>query len=160
MIAIQSNKQLQFPPANVGYVRMEIDLIQNKPNEGVYELRIIDTCFEKIITQKLKPSYVPQYTTDEPPILIEPLPTDYEDIETEKVLEKHTRFKKYGYEDLKQLAQSLNIDFSDTLLTVENINSLFREGLLLVTQGECQAGISGVGKGMYFSEVTDWELVE
>lgn len=54
MIAIQSNKKLQFPPANVGYVKMEIDLIQNKPIEEVYEIRIIDTCFDIVLEKQLK----------------------------------------------------------------------------------------------------------
>ena len=48
MVAIQSTKKLQFPPASVGYVKMEIDLIQNKPSEEIYEVRIVDTCFDNV----------------------------------------------------------------------------------------------------------------
>ena len=44
MIAIKSTKKLQFPPASIGYVTMEIDLVQNKPKEEVYELRIVEEC--------------------------------------------------------------------------------------------------------------------
>lgn len=54
------------------------------------------------------------------------------------------------------IAIQLNVDFSDNTLTLENINELFREGLLLTTQLECQQGISTPGRGMYFSETQDW----
>ena len=57
MIAIKSNKKLQFPPASVGYVTMEIDLIQNKPKEELYELRIIDTCTDSVIEKYQFPIY-------------------------------------------------------------------------------------------------------
>ena len=49
IIAIKSNKKLQFPPTSIGYVVMEIDLIQNKPKEGIYELRIVDRCVEDVL---------------------------------------------------------------------------------------------------------------
>ena len=159
MIAIQSNKKLQFPPASVGYVKMEIDLIQNNIREQTYTVRIVDTCFEKIIENRLKSTYVEQYTTTEPITLIEPTEEDYEDVEIIKVLETVTRFTPYSYAKLKQLATFLNVDFSNNNMTVENINELFRQGLLVTTQMECQQGISGPGKGMYFGEINDWELL-
>lgn len=144
MIAIQSNKKLQFPPASVGYVKMEIDLIQNKASEEVYEVRIIDTCFDKVTETKE---------------VIEDGQTVQKLEEVTKILGTNTRFKKYQYAELKELGKLLNIDFSDNSKTIENINQLFREGLLLITQSECQQGISGTGKGMYFSQAQDWEIV-
>lgn len=52
MIAIKSKKDLMFPPSYRGIVTMKIDLIQNKPEEEVYELRIIDTCMKGEDSQK------------------------------------------------------------------------------------------------------------
>lgn len=148
MIAIQSNKKLQFPPASVGFVRMEIDLIQNKPKEEVYELRIIDTCFEYGTERRLKLSYVQQENVD-------PTEDDYEDVEIEVVLGKNTRFKTYSYDELKQMSQIIPTSNADN--EIDQINGLFKNGLLFITQMECSQNISGEGKGMYFSQTTDWE---
>jgi|LakMenEpi03Aug12_release.lakeMendotaPanAssembly.Ray.scaffolds.fasta_scaffold00217_20 hypothetical protein len=160
MIAIQSNKKLQFPPANVGYVKMEIDLIQNKPSEEVYELRIIDTCFDKVIEKQLKKDYILQITPEKPINLIEPKEEDYEDVEVIKILGTNTRLKKYTYAQLKELSIQLNVDFSDNSLTLQNINELFQKGLLIIIQLECQQGISGKDKGMYFSKIEDWQILK
>ena len=160
MIAIQSNKKLQFPPASVGYVKMEIDLIQNKPIEEVYEIRIIDTCFDVVLEKQLKKDYIPKVTEEAPITLIEPTEEDYEDVEVVKVFGTNTRLKRYTYSELKQLSTKLNVDFSDNSLTLQNINELFQKGLLIIIQSECQQGISGEGKGMYFSEVDDWQILK
>lgn len=144
MIAIQSNKKLQFPPASVGIVKMEIDLIQNKPSEEVYELRIVDTCFEIVNEEK--------EILETEGIVTKVIPV-------KKILGTNTRLKKYTYAELKELGKLLNINFQENTLIIENINELFAQGLLLVTQSECQQGISGEGKGMYFSEAQDWERV-
>ena len=69
------------------------------------------------------------------------------------------QIKKCIYNKLKQLFIKLNVDFSDNLLTLQNINQLFQQGLLLVVKSECQMGISGEGKGMYFSEAKDWKIL-
>lgn len=142
MIAIQSNKKLMFPPASVGFIKMEIDLIQNKPSEELYELRIVDTCFDNV-KEKVE-------TLNEKGEIVEEIK------DTIKVFGTNVRIKIYPYVQLKQLATQLNVDFSNNTLILENINELFREGLLLTTQLECQQGISGEGKGMYFSEAQDW----
>jgi hypothetical protein len=144
MIAIQSKVKLQFPPASVGFVKMEIDLIQNKPSEEVYEIRIIDTCFELVKEEQE---------------VLENGEFVKKQLEVEKTLGTNTRFKKYAYSELKELGKMLNIDFSDNSKTIENINELFSKGLLLITQSECQQGISGEGKGMYFSNAQDWKIV-
>ena len=121
---------------------MEIDLIQNKPSEELYEVRIVDTCFDNV-KEKVE-------TLNEKGEIVEEIK------DTVKVFGTNVRIKVYPYAQLKQLATQLNIDFSDNTLTLENINELFREGLLLITQSECQQGISAPGKGMYFSEAQDW----
>ena len=142
MVAIQSNKKLMFPPASVGFIKMEIDLIQNKPSEELYEVRIVDTCFDNV-KEKVE-------TLNEKGEIVEEIK------DTVKVFGTNVRIKVYPYAQLKQLATQLNVDFSDNTLTLENINELFREGLLLITQLECQQGISTPGRGMYFSEAQDW----
>lgn len=142
MIAIKSEKKLQFPPASVGFIKMEIDLIQNKPSEELYEVRIVDTCFDNV-KEKVE-------TLNEKGEIVEEIK------DTVKVFGTSVRIKVYPYAQLKQLATQFNVDFSDNTLTLENINELFREGLLLITQSECQQGISTPGRGMYFSEAQDW----
>ena len=159
-IAIQSNVKLQFPPASFGYVKMEIDLIQNKPIEKVYEVRIIDTCFDKIFEKQLKKDYIPKFVDENSTILSEPLSSDYEEVEVINIMATSTRFKKFSYEELKQLAAFVSVDFSDSNIVIDNINTLFKKGLITITQMECQKGISGKGRGMYFSEVQDWNLIQ
>ena len=145
MIAIQSNKKLQFPPASIGYVRMEIDLIQDKPSEKLYELRIVDSCIDT--------------TVETVPILSLDGTTEEKQVETTKVLASTTRSKTYTYEELNQLGKFLQISTTDFPSLTDYINELFRKGLLLTTQQECQKGVSIEGKGMYFSEVQDWEII-
>lgn len=55
MISIKSNKELFFGQAKLGYVRMHIDMIINRPSERTYELKIVDSCF------KLEEEEVPVY---------------------------------------------------------------------------------------------------
>ena len=145
MIAIKSNKKLQFPPASVGYVTMEIDLIQNKPKEELYELRIIDTCTDSVIEKISVPNIQGEIEEQSTEVL--------------KVLGTNIRTKSYTYEELSQLGQILKLNVSNFPSLTDYINELFRQGLLIITQQECQKGISGEGKGMYFSEVQDWILV-
>ena len=145
MIAIQSNKKLQFPPASIGYVTMEIDLIQNKPKEEVYELRIVDTCTDVVI--------------EKTPVLNMQGEIEEEEKEVVKVLGTNFRYKSYTYQELTQLGQILNIDASNFPSLIDYINELFKQGLLVTTQQECQEGISGEGKGMYFSEAQDWVII-
>ena len=145
MIAIQSNKKLQFPPASVGYVTMEIDLIQNKPKEEVCELRILDTCTDVVIEKN--------------PVLNTQGEIVEEEKEVVKVLGTNFRYKSYTYQELAQLGQTLNLDASNFPSSIDYINELFKQGLLVITQQECQEGISGEGKGMYFSEAQDWVIV-
>ena len=145
MIAIQSNKKLQFPPASIGYVTMEIDLIQNKPNDEVYELRIIDTCTDVVIEKTFVPNIQGEIEEQEKEVV--------------KILGTNIRSKSYTYQELSQLGQILNLNISNFPSLTDYINELFRQGLLITTQQECQKGISGEGRGMYFSEIQDWIIV-
>ncbi|WP_018676104.1 hypothetical protein [Riemerella columbina] len=142
-IAIKSNKDLMFPPMHRGVVTMEIDLIQNKPKEELYELRIIDTCTINVEETKEVKN----------PISGEVESTEI--VNVKKVLGTPvTRLKSYTYEDLGQLSAVLNLNHEDFETQTDYINELFRQGLLITTQQECEAG-----KGMYFSETKDWEIV-
>ena len=146
MIAIKSEKKLLFPPASVGYVTMEIDLIQNKPKEWIYELRIIDTCTDNILEKISVPNE-------------DGTGLEEKEVEVVKTLGTNVRFKTYTYEELDMLGKILQLKDSDFPSLTDYINELFRQGLLITTQQECQKGISGEGKGMYFSEAQDWIIV-
>lgn len=146
MIAIQSTKKLQFPPASVGYITMEIDLIQNKPKEKLYELRIIDTCTDDVIEKVSVPNE-------------DGTGLEEKELNVTKILGTNVRFKTYTYDELSMLGKILQLNVLDFPSLTDYINELFRQGLLITTQQECQKGISGEGKGMYFSEAQDWILV-
>ena len=124
---------------------MEIDLVQNKPKEEVYELRIVDTCTDVVLEKT--PVFNIQGEVEE------------EEKEVVKVLGTNIRSKSYTYQELSQLGQILNLNISNFPSLTDYINELFRQGLLITTQQECQKGISGEGKGMYFSEAQDWIIV-
>ena len=142
IIAIKSNKKLQFPPTSFGYVVMEIDLIQNKPKEGIYELRIVDRCVEDIL-EKVH-------------IVNEQGESEEKDVLIEKTIASTTRFKTYTYDGVKQLSDVLNLNPNDYESLTDYINDLFSEGLLLITKQECLNNLSGDGTGMYFSKPDDW----
>lgn len=131
MIAIKSNKDLYFPSGK-GRVTMSITIIQNKPEERIYEMKIIDTCEREII----------------------------EDGQTIKqFIGFITRFKTMTYDEIDALYESLDME-SVNLPMREKINESFRQGLLTVTQKECIDGISGEeGKGQYYSEAQDWSII-
>lgn len=135
MIAIKTKKQIQFPPSHKGFVKMEMDLIQNLPSENQYKLRILDTC------------YIEEEVNSE-------VNEDSKLIVQKKLGKVITRFKTLTYDQLDQLSHALNVDMSDKTKLRENINELFRHGLLFITQQECQDG-----EGHYFTEATDWEIV-
>ena len=146
MIAIQTNKDFIFNTSR-GKIKMEIDLIQNKPLEGIYEMRIIDSV-SKMVTENVQIGYSEQN---------QPI---YEEKTFEKVLDKKApRFKTLTYAELDTLAENLNVDMTTGNLR-ENYNELYRQGLLLFTQNECINGITGeAGFGMYFTQAQDWEVV-
>ncbi|MCQ4155128.1 hypothetical protein PG294_07195 [Riemerella anatipestifer] len=131
-----------FPPIHKGIVTMEIDLIQNKPTENKYELRIIDTCTKEVEEEVNEVEPITQETITKKIMVIKRLGTPV------------TRIKVYTYEELEQLSKLLRLNLEDFESYTDYINELFRKGLLIITQKECQEG-----KGMYFSESQDWEIV-
>lgn len=141
-IAIKSNKDLMFPPSYRGIVTTEIDLIQNKPAHEVYELRIIDTCTKQVEEEIENFNPETQQTETKTVTITKVLGTPV------------TRLKSYKYAELGQLSAVLNLNTEDFETQTDYINELFRQGLLITTQQECEAG-----SGMYFSEASDWEIV-
>lgn len=143
MIAIKSNKDLMFPPSFRGTVTMKIDIIQNKPEEEIYEMRIIDTCTKDV--------------EEDFEVLVDVDGETQSQIQTQLVTkqlgQQVIRFKTMTYAELDTLSSALNIDMSDKSKLRENINELFRQGLLLITQKECLEG-----QGNYFSQGQDWEI--
>lgn len=154
-IAIVSTEKLQFPPRFHGYIEMNIDLIQNKPEQGIYELRITDTCFDWIDEVYQEPVTVPAEREGEEPKITYVEKTR----RVRNILAQNTRPPKiYTYEELEQLSSFLKLDRKKFKSDVEYINELFRQGLLLTTQQECVEGISGEGLGMHFSRVDVWVI--
>jgi hypothetical protein len=48
MIAIQTIKKIKFPPFSTGFIRVELEIIQNKPKEEVFEFKLKDTCYNVV----------------------------------------------------------------------------------------------------------------
>lgn len=148
MIAVKSNKDLNFFPIYTGKVTMRIDMIINRPEAEAYEMRIIDTC-TKIVQKE-----VPIMDENGQPTAETEL-KDFVEVQGKPI----TRFKLMTYDELDVLAEALDIDMTVGNLR-ENINELFRRGLLFITQKECVDGINGEpGSGMYFTEAQDWEII-
>lgn len=146
-IAIRTKTKKQFPPASVGFIEMEIDLIQNNPVEESYGLRIKDSCID-IVEETI------QETNEEMEGITE------RKIQKEVVLQSHYRpIKVYTYNELNWLSKALNLNKDDFENESQYINELFRQGLLLTTQKECRDGISGEGLGMYFTRAEEWEIL-
>lgn len=153
-IIIQSTKKLQFPPRFYGFVSMEIDLIQNKPAENKYEIRIIDSVYE------YEEQIIETVENNSEKHQAQQLQTKTETVRLKKILAQETRMRSYTYEELSQLSTLLALDKSQFSTETEYINELFRQGLLITTQKECIEGIAGKGFGMYFSASTDWIIKE
>ena len=96
MITIKSNKELFFGQAKVGYVRMAIDTITNRPSERTYELKIIDTCFK--IEQEEIPTYNEATSTYEKKTAMVEVP-----------IARKERYVIYNYDTIEGLAKVLNL---------------------------------------------------
>ncbi len=129
MIAIQSKKELEFDSVSriKGIITVVIDLFQR--NKEGYEIRLIDRCLKK---------------------------TDKIDEFGKPVFEIHTktRFKSFTDLEINQINSVLEVDFLEKSKLTKNIDEVIRQGLLLKTQLECQAG-----EGIFFSDAEDWEIV-
>lgn len=142
-IAIKSKRKLPFDIVQriEGFIKVEIDLYQRTKN-GWY-LRIVDTC-----------------TYGEESVEVQPNPENPEEmIQVPVMVEKTqsiTREKVYPAEFLNGLALAVNakkILKNETF--AEDLDKLFKVGLLALTQKECLDG-----KGIYLSNAEDWELCE
>lgn len=69
-------------------------------------------------------------------------------------IEIKTRFSEYTDEEMNMLSALVNLPAPDASELAEFVEEVFRQGLLLKTQQECLQG-----KGIYFSEAEDWEIV-
>lgn len=154
-IAIISTNKLQFPPTSKGVVMMDVSLIQILPEEGKYELTIVDKCLEVEDITIQKPIYKEDPETKEQ-VIVE---YETETIQQVKELARQTRPGRiFTYEQLDQLSKLLQINKNDFESETEYITEMFKQGLLAVTQKECVEGIVGKGLGMYFSKVNQWKI--
>lgn len=142
-IAIRSKRKLPFDLVSriEGFIKVEIDLYQ-RTKDGWY-LRIIDTCSYEVEEQEERPnSESPGETTKAA-------------VKVEKTM-SITREKTYPVEFLNTLASAVNAKKSINNETFAgDLDKLFQAGLLALTQQECMDG-----RGIYFSNAEDWELVK
>lgn len=131
-VEIRTNKEVFFKNG-LGVVTIKLDMPIIRFEGEEYELRLIDSCTKTTVV-------------------------DGKEV-IKKVGVDEIRTKRYSYDYIQAVASSLSINISkDTL--VRDIEELFREGLLKLTQQECINGVSGVeNKGIYYSEAQDWEIV-
>lgn len=142
-IAIRTKTKKQFPPKFLGFIEMEIDLIQNNVAEQSYSLRIKDSCID--ITNRTETNEQGKEVTTQEEIVLTSM---YRDL------------KSYSYDEVNTLSKMLQLDRSKFKSETEYINELFRKGLLITTQKECVDGLGGApGLGMFFTEASDWEIV-
>ena len=106
-------------------------------------MRIIDTCTDNILEKISVPNE-------------DGTGLEEKEVEVVKTLGTNVRFKTYTYDELAMLGKILQLNVLDFPSLTDYINELFRQELLITTQQECQKGISGEGRGMYFSEAQDW----
>lgn len=75
-------------------------------------------------------------------------------VKVDKIPGTNERFKIMLYAELDQLSDTSSVSFKEKAKLRENINVLFRQGLLIITQKGCLEG-----SGIYFSEAQYWEIV-
>lgn len=152
-IAIKTKERLNFPPSYFGFIETKIDMIQNKPEQEVYELKIIDTCYDFTDEQVIKIVHSFTETGESHMEEVE------ETMRVKKIYNTHVAFKTYSYEKLSQLSSVLNLQRSDYHTETDYINALFLHGLLAETQKECIEGLHGTGKGKFHTTADQWEIV-
>lgn len=138
-IAIKTKKALRFFPSYEGIITVKIESITHRPEQGIYELRLIDMCSK----MELKEFPIPTMTGTE---------MVSKEIEVMQGAPHH-RSKTMTYADLDALTTNFDFD-RENLNERELMDEMFRQGLLLVTQMECAKG-----EGLYFSQAADWEIV-
>ncbi|MDY3522024.1 hypothetical protein D1J36_008000 [Riemerella anatipestifer] len=158
-IQLRSTKELNFPPFHKGYITIDVDLIQNKPKEEKYELRIVDTCTKEVEEEIQVPIYPDNFDH-----------TDFSEENQNKVTFEtrkqkvtkilgtpNVRFSIQTYEQTKQLVQLLQSKTQIKQIDLdEAIIEAFRQGLYLITKDE----IENKDLKWYGCEsINDWEIV-
>lgn len=149
MIKIKSVRELTFDPVTrvTGIIEVEVVSYLRNSRNKTYNLTLQDTVF--IPAKTMEEIYIPaKYNEDgtiKEPERFEEVEVDY--FETES----STRNRIYKDDELTALLQGMEIEQP---ISVNNIDDVFRQGLLFITQMECEQG-----KGIYFSDAQDWEIV-
>lgn len=143
---IKSTRELVFDPVSrkKGFIEVEIILYSRNPRQKTYNLTIEDRL--AIPTIMMEPYHIPAKYNEDGSIKEE---ERWEEREVEYFeYESRQRYKTYKDTELEQLIQAMEIEEP---ITVSNIDDIFSEGLLFITQQECEEG-----KGIYFSKSEDW----
>ncbi|WPC14600.1 hypothetical protein LEQ04_08400 [Riemerella anatipestifer] len=138
---------------------MDVDLIQNKPKEEKYELRIVDTCTKEVEEEIQVPIYPDDFN-----------PTDFSEENQSKITFETrkqkvtkvlgtpiTRFSFQSYEQVKQLVRLLQSKTQIKQMDLDDaIIEAFRQGLYFTTKDE----IENRDLKWYGCEsINDWEIV-
>ena len=144
---IKSTRELVFDPVSrkKGFIEVEIILYSRNPRQKTYNLTIEDRL--AIPTTMMEPFHIPAKYNEDGSIKE---PEQWEEQEVEYMeRESRTRSRVYKDTELNQLIAGLQVEEP---ITIENIDDVFRDGLLFITQMECDQN-----KGTYFSKSEDWE---
>ncbi|MDY3512947.1 hypothetical protein PG303_06950 [Riemerella anatipestifer] len=158
-IQLKSTRKLSFPPFHNGYVTMTVDLIQNKPLEEKYELRIIDSCHEEVEEEINVPIYPENFDFKDMSPENQSLVTfEKQKQKVTKMLGNPiTRFSVQPYSQIKQLVQLLQSKTQIKQMDLDDaIIEAFRQGLYFTTKDE----IENKNLKWYGCEsIEDWEIV-
>lgn len=147
MIKIQSTRELTFDPVSRVEGIIEVEIINYTRNviQGTYNLTLQDSVL--IPTKMMEPFHIPAKYNEDGTIKEA---ERWEEREVEYMeRESRQRNKVFKDSELNQMIAGLQVEEP---ITIENIDDVFRDGLLFITQMECDQG-----KGIYFSKSEDWE---
>ena len=136
MIAIKSNKELNFNPVTrfSGFITVRVSLYQRDVINSKYILKLEHICEKEINTGEVD-----------------------EDGKTimKTLQERNFLLRDFEDSDINTLASISNIDLNDKSKLTENLDEIFRIGLLAKTQQDCDNG-----EGLYFSNKEDWAILK
>lgn len=148
MIKIKSKKELTFDPVSrvTGIIEVEITSYQRNVASGNYTLNLTDSVLaptEVEMPTRIPPKYNEDGTVKEP--------ERWENVKSMHNIKQYKhRSRTYTDAELDTLIGGMDLDLP---ISIENIDLVFQQGLLYITQAECEQG-----KGIYFSEAEDWEV--
>lgn len=138
-IAIKTKTHKPFPPSFEGFIKMEVIGYTKHPRTDTYQLNIEDYCY---VDSERK-----GWDSEGNEIMVP----------YEKILYKYpVRAVILDAEKVGMLGSAVSVDLCDKSKLGENMDEVFREGLLLLTQMECNDPNE---KGRYFTKAEDWEIV-